>query len=424
MTPEVSVLLPTHGRADVLGYAVQSVLAQSFGDFELLIVGDGCTDVTRDVVAGFTDSRIRWFDLTKAPLSGYANRNTVLRQATGRVVAYAQDDDLWFPDHLDLLLSTLDGDGVEWAYSRPLWVGSDGVICPSTVNLTLSDEREHFLDVENSIPSSCVMHLRAALERVGYWPEDQARTADWVCWRRIIRSAATLAAGYCPVPTSLHFRAIWRDFDSVFEYSWHDPAQQPWWPPALLRPPGAEIEQAILWRAMSTDGDWIKAVRRATRAVLDRMAWSACSELLPAIATANAEGAAATADASHVRAEARTARLATEDAKAECAASRADACHARVETRQACQEAETARLLREVAELRCGELEEQRDAAMDASRLWEATAAAAAARAERDHAALQTILVSTTWRATAPMRAAIDALKNLAGSLGSSRSGG
>jgi len=98
-----------------LGYAIASVLWQTEQDFELLIVGDGCTDETATVVESFHDERIRWFDLPKAPLSGYANRNLVLSKARGRYVAYAQHDDILFPDHLAQLIATIRASKSEWA---------------------------------------------------------------------------------------------------------------------------------------------------------------------------------------------------------------------------------------------------------------------------------------------------------------------
>ena len=317
MPPRVSVLLPAHNRADVVDYAIRSVLAQTMTDFELLIVGDGCTDDTAARVARFSDARIRWFDLPKAPFSGYANRNIALRQATGAFIAYAQHDDLWFPDHLQLLLDTLDGSDAAWAYSRPLWVGSTGVICPSAVDLTRPDQLHWFMTVENSIPSTCVMHRRSAFDRAGYWPEDQAAIADWVCWQRIIRTASTPGAAYCRVPTSLHFRASWRDTATFCERAWEPASHEAWWPTVLNHPPADEPEQAVLWRAMAGDGDWTARVRGATTMVLDALAWRAIRELLPGMAVVEDRRTTAEAAAARAHAAVRAAHVTTQQALAQ-----------------------------------------------------------------------------------------------------------
>src|SRR5437762_2678933 len=100
MAPRFSVLLPTHNRSHLLYLAILSVLSQTEDDFELFVVGDGCTDNSAAVVAAFDDPRIRWFDLPKAPYFGYANRNIALKQALGKYIACVADDDLVFPDHL------------------------------------------------------------------------------------------------------------------------------------------------------------------------------------------------------------------------------------------------------------------------------------------------------------------------------------
>ena len=275
MDPRVTILLPTHNRADVLGWAIRSVLWQTEGDFELLIVGDGCTDNTADVVAGFSDPRIRWLDLPKAPFSGYANRNIALRQARGRTIAYAQHDDILFPDHVEKLVAALDAAAADWAYSRPLWVTPNGDLLPFAVNLTSTDERKRFLNQASHIPSCCVVHTRSALERVGYWPEDMPRYADWVCWRRILTSGIG-AVGFCPQPTALHFRAIWKTDEIPPEQKLREIAAANWWPQECrVSVPSGMPEQQALFEAMEADpAGWAEEVRAGVGRIVDRLAWS------------------------------------------------------------------------------------------------------------------------------------------------------
>ena len=281
-SPRFSVLLPTHNRADVLGFAIASVLEQSESDFELLIVADGCTDGTRDIVASFPDPRIRFFDLPKAPYFGYANRNVALREARGRLVAYAPHDDLMLPDHLALMGGLLKQNGVAWGYSRPLWVSTDGIIVPFCTNLGLADELRSFLEQENTIPAGCVVHSRAALEEAGFWPEDVPSAADWVLWRRMITHAAGDAA-HLRQPTNLHFSANWRQsrFSGVagVQTLLNIADNASWWPAILRHAPSAEPEQATIWRAMKAGGGpWVTALRAATDTVIDRIMWMAVRE--------------------------------------------------------------------------------------------------------------------------------------------------
>ena len=274
--PRFSILMPTHNRADVVGFAIKSVLAQTEPSFELLIVGDGCTDDTANVVAVCADPRIRWFDLPKAPHFGYANRNFALREARGELVAFAAHDDLLFPDHLARLSARLEETGAEWVYSRPLWVSPDGVVMPLCGNLKNADELARFLQAENFIPASCIVHTRACLEKYGYWREDLAEAADWELWRRIIEGGSCENFAYDAVPTTLHFKANWRKrLDPAVTSLVALAKASNWWPQALrLRiDPGGPEQAVFSQRLHDAASGWVEEVRRAVVTVVERLAW-------------------------------------------------------------------------------------------------------------------------------------------------------
>lgn len=97
--PEVSIILPTYNRVDVIGRAVASIIEQTFCDWELLVVDDGSTDGTIDRLQGL-DGRIRF--LRQSNLGVAAARNTGIAAATGRFVAFMDSDDEWRPEFLAL----------------------------------------------------------------------------------------------------------------------------------------------------------------------------------------------------------------------------------------------------------------------------------------------------------------------------------
>ncbi|UUR08663.1 glycosyltransferase family 2 protein [Sphingomonas glaciei] len=97
--PAVSVLIIVHNRAHTIGAAVRSVLQQTLRDFELVVVDDGSTDGTAEVVAGFDDPRLRLVTTTLnqgIPLA----RNRALGEATGKYIAWLDSDDLCHPERL------------------------------------------------------------------------------------------------------------------------------------------------------------------------------------------------------------------------------------------------------------------------------------------------------------------------------------
>ena len=274
--PRFSILLPTHNRADVLPFAIRSVLDQTVRDFELLIVGDGCTDGTAGVVAGFADPRIRWFNLPKAPHFGYANRNVALRQARGDLIAYMAHDDLWLPDHLELLGRHFDSVAIAIVYSRALWVAPDGLITPTTVNFHDRATLDQFLRrQENHIPSSCFIHRGTCFADYGYWDETLPGSGDWDMWARIIAGGGGRNVAYEPTPTCLHFRASWRTEANA------GPSELATWkalrargllPPTLPAVPIelGQPEQATTWRSLAAaPAAWTLALRMAVQLGLD-----------------------------------------------------------------------------------------------------------------------------------------------------------
>lgn len=280
--------MPTHSRVDVIGFAIESVLAQTVEDFELLVVGDGCAAGTAEVVAAYRDPRIRFFDLPKAPAFGYANRNVAAREARGKYIGFAADDDLLFPDHLEVLLDGLKGGGA-LAYSQALWVSTDGIAAPFMTNLTAADELAIFMEHRNSIPASCFLYRADSLPTRNVWAEEVESAADWILWRRIIRENSGQPLFYFRAPTVLHFsakrmasrHARMPEFATELEIA----DRATWWPtPLRVSVPDGKTEQDVYASLMRADPmQWSGRIRSSTADLIARLAWQDIQVVRPSM---------------------------------------------------------------------------------------------------------------------------------------------
>src|SRR4030043_1639450 len=100
--PFFTVVIPTYNRSAFLKEALQSVLDQTFQDFEVLVIDDHSTDNTKEVVESFYDDRITYI-LNDRARGGAGTRNAGIFRARGEWVAFLDDDDIWLPKRLDLL---------------------------------------------------------------------------------------------------------------------------------------------------------------------------------------------------------------------------------------------------------------------------------------------------------------------------------
>lgn len=189
--PSVSVIIATYNWSSALRCAVRSVLGQTFQDFELLVVGDHCTDDSRAVVESFRDARLRWFNLQTNVGSQTGPNNHGLRQARGDWIAYLGHDDVWAPWHLETTLAAARAERAEAAAGGLISYGPPG----SNQYLVAGLVAAGGWTDDDFVPPSALVHRRDLIERIGAWrmPDELALPVDCDFFQRV-RAAGRLAA--------------------------------------------------------------------------------------------------------------------------------------------------------------------------------------------------------------------------------------
>ena len=121
MSQLVSIIIPTYNRAHLIGETLESILAQTYTQWECIIVDDGSTDDTVKVVASYVakDNRFRLFKRPHTRLKeANACRNIGIENATGDYVFFFDSDDLLTPDHIEVKVRALQNNSVDYVITR------------------------------------------------------------------------------------------------------------------------------------------------------------------------------------------------------------------------------------------------------------------------------------------------------------------
>lgn len=185
--PTVSVIIPTYNRAHLVDRAIQSVLNQTYQDFELIVVDDGSTDSTEEVVRSIKDPRIR-YTRHNQNRGGSAARNSGIKMARGKYIAFQDSDDEWLPEKLDKQMRVFENAPAEvGVVYTGFWriEGEKKTYIPSD-KITRKEGNIHGQLLKgNFVTTQATVVKRECFKKAGMFDEHLPRLQDWELFIRI-----------------------------------------------------------------------------------------------------------------------------------------------------------------------------------------------------------------------------------------------
>lgn len=185
MNDLVSIIMPSYNTGKYIKETIESVLAQSYTNWEILLVDDFSTDNTEEVLSQFKDKRIRFFKNEKN--SGAAvSRNKALREAKGKWIAFLDSDDLWTPDKLKKQIDFMEKNNYHFSYTNYLEIDSNSK--PNGVKVT-GPKKISKMGMFNYCWPGCLTVMYDA-EYVGLIQiEDIKKNNDYAMWLKVCKKA-------------------------------------------------------------------------------------------------------------------------------------------------------------------------------------------------------------------------------------------
>ncbi|MBR3926031.1 MAG: glycosyltransferase family 2 protein [Akkermansia sp.] len=214
-TPVFSVIIPVYNVAKYLERTLQSVYKQTFGDYEIVIIDDGSTDRTAEILSKQADARLRVFHQSNSGVS--VARNKGIREARGEFIAFLDGDDIWVCNHLEIALKFFrDYPEYKWFYTRPSMVS---VIDDKLVASGIKGKVEYravnwFLGASNDPMSSSCIIRKSAICHDELFPLGIKMYEDNVAWCRIAMQHPAIGVANC---STVQYRM--RDTSASHNYS-------------------------------------------------------------------------------------------------------------------------------------------------------------------------------------------------------------
>lgn len=190
MPPLVSVIVPTYNRPKMLAECLESINRQTYPNIEVMVVNDAGQDIGSVVSSHDVRNIIRYVE---HPVNKgmSAARNSGIRACKGKYIAYLDDDDIFYPEHIETLVGVLEMGNHKVAYTDAFRatqrrVNGEYVVEKRDLPYSFDFDRDRIL-ISNYIPVICVMHDRSCLGKSGYFDENLTTHEDWDLWIRISR---------------------------------------------------------------------------------------------------------------------------------------------------------------------------------------------------------------------------------------------
>ncbi len=203
-TPKVSVILPTYNMAGYVAGAVESIRAQTFQDWELIVIDDGSSDGTGDVIAPLlADPRVRYHYQKNAGLS--AARNAGLAHASGQYVGLIDADDLWLPTKLQAQVPILDTHpNVGVVYGRLSRIDAQGRVFGEPSIAGPSGRIINELFKFNVVPVGSTLFRLGIVNRVIGFDTRLKMAEDWDFWLRL-----AVEYDFCCIDEVVYLYRVW-----------------------------------------------------------------------------------------------------------------------------------------------------------------------------------------------------------------------